>query len=267
VAQEGAAFTAGHELSSLQKIHDMTLGSGAKCAIYREGMGQNREWRPGQYYDTAVSMIPRFKDYHPGMYASMSAESPPSVADALATFRANKPVVVPAGTDLAPFLAEAAKAAAPVPTPQPTARERELEARLAASEAKERQARHASILSDAVAFTAGLGGKLTPDLRQRAVSLLRAVAADDLDHGEATFSGDDGRPRPSARASELKAFLAALSDLPLTREMVPGDHAVLFAQQTTLTAEEQEAEDVKRRTAEYAEKQNKLNGRTALKRG
>jgi hypothetical protein len=92
-----AEFTADHESSTLQKVHDLTLGSGAACALYRSNLGKNKEWKPGQYYRTAVEAMPPYAKYEPGNYALMNDDD--------------------------------------APKPEPSARERELELRCRAAEA------------------------------------------------------------------------------------------------------------------------------------
>jgi hypothetical protein len=193
-------FTADQEASTIQKVHDLTLGSGAQCAIYRKGMGENRDWRPGQYYDTAVNMMPRYRDYQPGAYAAMSADAPPPTKK----------------------------------EPEPTPRERALQAeldRVKADREREAQARRDAEFSAAAGHAAAqallfaqslVGRHVLPSERDLCAADLRQAALDDLRHAaEVTFSDDQGREVRGTRLDAAKARWRARDVSHLTKESVP----------------------------------------------
>jgi hypothetical protein len=196
-AEGEAPFTADHEASAIQKIHDLTLGSGAACAVYREGMGKNKAWKPGQYYDTAVETLPRYRDYQPGNYAAMSADS--------------------------------AKPPPPLAKPEPTPRERELEAQLERERARTRAAEAGRDAAAAVNLAAEFSDRLTPAQTQPLVALARLLGADDREHqAEATFSVAGGGERRAGRLDLLRAVLADAPPHYLTEERTASGEA-LFA--------------------------------------
>jgi hypothetical protein len=220
-----APFTADHERDALQKIHDLTLGSGAACAIYREGMGKNKTWKPGQYYDTAVETLPRFRDYQPGNYAAMSADSA-------------KPLPPPA-------------------KPEPIPRERELEARLAEAERKTRAAEAGRDAAAAVNLAAEFSDRLTPAQTQPLVALARLLGADDREHAaEATFSVAGGGERRAGRLDLLRAVLADAPPHYLTEERTASGEALFALGQGGKPPDE--AEEAKQSAEKFAAQQNAL---------
>jgi hypothetical protein len=224
-AEGEAPFTADHERSAVQKIHDLTLGSGAACAVYREGMGRNKDWRPGQYYDTAVEMLPRYRDYQPGNYAAMSADS--------------------------------AKPPAPPAAHQPTPRERELEVQLERERARTRAAEAGRDAAAAVNLAAEFSDRLTPAQTQPLVALARLLGADDREHqAEATFSVAGGGERRAGRLDLLRAVLADAPPHYLTEERTASGEALFALGQGGKPPGE--GEEARKSAEKFAEQQNAL---------
>jgi hypothetical protein len=220
-----APFTAEHERDALQKIHDLTLGSGAACAVYREGMGKNKAWKAGQYYDTAVETLPRFRDYQPGNYAAMSADS--------------------------------AKPPAPPAAHQPTPRERELEAQLERERARTRAAEAGRDAAAAVNLAAEFSDRLTPAQTQPLVALARLLGADDREHAaEATFSVAGGGERRAGRLDLLRAVLADAPPHYLTEERTASGEALFALGQGGKPPDE--AEEARKSAEKFAAEQNAL---------
>jgi hypothetical protein len=219
-----APFTADHERSTLQKVHDLVLGSGAACAVYREGMGKHKTWKPGQYYDTAVEMLPRFRDYQPGNYAAMSADQ--------------------------------AKSPPPPAKPEPTPRERELEAQLERERARARAAEAGRDAAAAVNLAAEFGDRLTPAQTQPLVALARLLGADDREHqAEATFSVAGGGERRGGRLDLLRAVLADAPPHYLTEERTASGEALFALAQG---GKPNELEEDRKAVEKWADEQNAL---------
>jgi hypothetical protein len=220
-----APFTADHERGTVQKIHDLTLGSGAACAVYREGMGKHKTWKPGQYYDTAVEMLPRFRDYQPGNYAAMSADQ--------------------------------AKPPAPPAAHQPTPRERELEAQLERERARTRAAEAGRDAAAAVNLAAEFSDRLTPAQTQPLVALARLLGADDREHqAEATFSVAGGGERRGGRLDLLRAVLADAPPHYLTEERTASGEALFALAQGGKPPNE--LEEDRKAVEKWADEQNAL---------
>lgn len=83
---------------ALQKIHDLALGSGASCALYRDLKTRMADYRPGRRYAVNADMLPAFKDYMPGNLASMAAGSTPAPTAEDAAFAESLDAAVAAGS-------------------------------------------------------------------------------------------------------------------------------------------------------------------------
>jgi hypothetical protein len=221
-----ASFHADHEASTIQKIHDMTLGSGAACALYRDNQTRTAA-QLGNLSRTTVEAMPAYRDYQPGSYALMS------------------------------------DADAPARVTPPTAREKELETQLAEERRKraEEQRKHAAREAVTFAEQAKTGSHILPAEFADTVSDYLERAEDDIKFGgEVTFADENNQVRRGSRVDAYRTRILKKQPHVLTQELVPGEAAALFNRERTQTPVEKDLEEAKQQAAAYAQRYNR-NGK------
>jgi len=202
-----ANFHAAHEQNTVQQIHDLTLGSGAACAIYKDNLGKNKVWRPGQEYMTSVEQMPHYREYRPGQYAVMNADGTPH-PDALAAFQAAGGTAAFGGG----------------PDPRVAELERQLAAERTRNEAGERlrwQTEAALFASQVIQDNRALPAK------RRSIELeyVRACEDDRKAGGTVTFADEGGRERVGTRVDALRSHYAGQPQHQLREELLSPHNA------------------------------------------
>jgi hypothetical protein len=223
-----ASFHADHESSTIQQIHDMTLGSGAACALYRDNQTRTAA-QLGNLSRTTVEALPAYRDYQPGSYALMS--------DADAPAREKKP--------------------------EPTPREKQLEAQLAEERRKNRETQLATLARESVTFAKQMQAesRIYPAEFGDLVAEYLQAGRDDLEHGgTADFADERGQSQRGTRLEALRTRYGKKQAHVLTQELVPGEAAALFNRERTQTPVEKDLEEAKQQAAAYAQRYNR-NGK------
>lgn len=241
-ARKQAAFHAPHEVEAVQKIHDLALGSGAACALYKENAKHKlKAYQPGNYYAGGAASMPAYRDYQPGNYALMSDEDAAREGKA-ATERERELQTKLAAAEEARFSAEG---------------------KAAAAEAKLREAAVKAAAAEAVAFAQSFGGRLSPAERQDAVfAYQEAAESDRLVGGEVHFSDDAGKASKGSRVAALQARYARLVAGRPNRhvDQVQGGDGARFAlaqNKDAADAEKDAGKEAEESATAYAARKNK----------